>query len=63
MIPQNVKDILSNEQFSGLFQTVALLIFMIFFIGLVIYVFSRPKKHYNDAANAPLDDEEKTFNL
>ncbi|MEC5394727.1 cbb3-type cytochrome oxidase subunit 3 [Bergeyella sp. RCAD1439] len=63
MIPQNFKDIISNEAYTGLFQTIALLIFMTFFIGLVIYVFSRPKKHYSDAANTPLDDEDKSFNL
>ncbi len=63
MIPQNVKEIVSNEQFSGLFQTLALLIFMIFFIGLIIYVFKKPKRYYDDAANAPLDDDDKPFNL
>ena len=63
MIPENFKDILSNEQNTGLFQIIALLIFMVFFIGLVIYVFSRSKKHYNEAANAPLEDDDKPFNL
>lgn len=63
MIPQNVRDILSNEQYTGLFQTIALILFMIFFIGLVIYVFNKPKKHYDEAANAPLDDDDKPFNL
>ncbi|MDO4225318.1 MAG: cbb3-type cytochrome c oxidase subunit 3, partial [Bergeyella zoohelcum] len=56
MIPQNFKDILSNEAYAGLLNTISLLIFVIFFVGLVMYVFSRPKKHYTDVANAPLDD-------
>lgn len=63
MIPQNFRDILSNEQYTGLFQTIALLIFMIFFVGLIVYVFSRPKKHYDEAASAPLEDDDKPFNL
>ncbi|MBF5027861.1 cbb3-type cytochrome oxidase subunit 3 [Planobacterium oryzisoli] len=62
MIPQNVKDIVSNEQFTGLFQTLALLIFMVFFIAVIVYVFSRPKKHYDEAANAPLEDDDQPLN-
>ncbi len=62
MIPQSIKDIVSNGDNAGLFQTLALLIFMFFFIGLVIYVFSRPKKHYNDQEKAPLEDDQP-FNL
>ncbi|AZI19526.1 cbb3-type cytochrome oxidase subunit 3 [Chryseobacterium taklimakanense] len=63
MIPQNLRDILSNEQYTGLFQTIALIIFMLFFIGLIIYVFNKPKKHYDEAAHTPLEDDEKPFNL
>lgn len=63
MIPQNIKDIVSSEQYTGFFQTLALILFLIFFIGVVIYVFSRSKKHYDDVAHAPLDDEEKPFDL
>ena len=58
MIPQSFRDILSNGDNAGLFQTIALLIFMVFFIGLVFYVFSRPKKHYQEEENAPLDDDQ-----
>ncbi len=58
MIPQSFRDILSNGENAGLYQTIALLIFMIFFIGLVVYVFSRPKKHYRDEERAPLDDDQ-----
>ena len=63
MIPQSFRDILTNSENTGLYQTLALIIFMLFFIGLVVYVFSRPKKHYKEEANAPLDDEDKSFNL
>lgn len=58
MIPQSVKDLLGNTDNAGFFQTLALLIFMIFFIGIVVYVFSRPKKHYRDEEHAPLDDDQ-----
>lgn len=58
MIPQSFRDILSNSENTGLFQTLALVIFLLFFIGIVIYVFSRPKKYYREEENAPLDDDE-----
>lgn len=61
MIPQSFKDIVSNADGVGFYQTVALIIFMIFFVGVVVYVFSRPKKYYSEQENAPLDDD-STFN-
>lgn len=57
MIPQSVKDIISNGENVGFYQTFAMMLFIIFFIGTVIYVFSRPKKHYDEEANAPLNDD------
>jgi cytochrome c oxidase cbb3-type subunit 4 len=62
MIPQSFKDILSNSDYANLYQIIAMFIFIIFFVGLVIYVFSRPKKHYNQDANAPLDDDSDLSN-
>ncbi len=62
MIPQSFRDILNNSENTGLYQTLALIIFMLFFLGLVIYVFSRPKKHYKEQEHAPLDDDQP-FNL
>ncbi len=58
MIPQSFRDILSNSENTGLFQTLALVIFLLFFVGIIIYVFSRPKKHYQEEENAPLDDDQ-----
>ncbi|MBS1548505.1 MAG: CcoQ/FixQ family Cbb3-type cytochrome c oxidase assembly chaperone [Bacteroidetes bacterium] len=57
MIPQSFKDILSNGENANLYQIIALFIFIFFFVGLIVYVFSRPKKHYEEDANAPLDDD------
>ena len=56
MIPQSVKDILSNGSNVGFYQTLAMLFFLLLFVGIVWYVFSRSKRHYDDVGNAPLDD-------
>lgn len=65
MIPQSIKEIVSNGGNVGLFQTLAMLLFMLLFVGLIWYVFSRPKKHYEEEANAPLtkDHPEDQFKL
>ena len=63
MIPQNVKDIISNGENVGFYQTLAMLLFLFFFLGIVYYVFSRPKKHYDEEANAPLDNDIEDKNL
>ena len=57
MIPQSLKEIISNGDNVGLYQTIAMLIFMLFFITLVWYVLSRSKRHYDEEANAPLADD------
>ena len=64
MIPQSVKDILGNGENVGLFQSIALFLFLFFFLGIIFYVFSRPKKHYEEQENAPLNDDivEDIFN-
>lgn len=62
MIPDSFKDIVSNADNAGFYQTLALIIFLVFFLGVVIYVFSRPKKYYNEQENSPLDDNQP-FNL
>lgn len=56
MIPQSFKDILSNGDNVGLYQTLAMIIFILLFLGIAYFVFSRPKKYYDDEANAPLND-------
>ena len=57
MIPSNFKDILAHIENAGILQTLAMLIFIIFFLITVYYVMSRPKKHYSDVEKAPLEDE------
>ena len=63
MIPQNVKDILSNGENVGFYQTLAMLLFLFFFLGIVNSVSPRPKKHYDEEANAPLDNDIEDKNL
>ena len=63
MIPQNIKDILANGENVGLYQTISMIFFLIFFLGIVIRVFSRSKKHYDEEANAPLEDDIDDKNL
>jgi len=57
MIPQSIKDILSNGENVGFYQTLSMIFFLIFFLGIAFYVFTRSKKHYDEEANAPLDDD------
>ena len=57
MIPQSMKDILANGENVGFYQTLSMILILIFFLGIIFYVFSRPKKHYDEEANAPLNDE------
>lgn len=57
MIPQSFRDILSNGENAGLYQTLAMLIFLIFFLGIIFYVFSRPKRYYDEEEHAPLSDD------
>ncbi len=62
MIPNNFKDILANTENAGFYQTLSMIIFIIFFIGTVYYVMSKPKKHYEDVEKAPLEDDEDQNN-
>lgn len=63
MIPQSFKDIVSNVENAGLFQILAMIIFLILFVGLVYYVVSRPKKFYTEEENAPLDNDDENQTL
>lgn len=61
MIPSNFKDILAHIENAGFYQTFAMIIFILFFLGTVFYVFSRPKKYYSDVEKAPLEDDNNKF--
>lgn len=55
MIPQNFKDFLVNTENTGLYQMIALIFFLIFFISLIVLVFSKPKKYYKAVSELPFD--------
>lgn len=63
MIPQSFKDIIANGENVGLYQTIAMLVFLLLFLGIIFYVFSRSKKHYDEEANAPLSDDSEDEKL
>ena len=58
MIPQSFKDIVSNVENAGFFQTLAMIIFILFFLVVVYIVINRPKNYYNAEENAPLEKDE-----
>ena len=57
MIPQSFKDIVSNVENAGFFQTLAMIIFILFFLVVVYIVINRPKNYYKEE-NAPLEKDE-----
>ena len=58
MIPQSFIDIVSNVENAGFFQTLAMIIFILFFLVVVYIVINRPKNYYNEEENAPLEKDE-----
>lgn len=58
MIPQSFKDIVSNVENAGFFQTLAMIIFILFFLVVVYIVINRPKNYYTEEENAPLEKDE-----
>jgi cytochrome c oxidase cbb3-type subunit IV len=63
MIPENFKDILRNSQDSAFLGTLALVLFVLFFSGLIYVTLMQPKKRYNEVEGLPLDQDETNFNL
>ena len=57
MIPQNFKDILAHIENAGFYQSLALVLFVLFFISLVYKVMNKTKKYYSEVENAPLEDD------
>lgn len=45
-----------------IYQSLALLLFVLFFLGVTFMVMNKPKNYYNDMSNLPLDDNEKRTN-
>ncbi|PQL92242.1 CcoQ/FixQ family Cbb3-type cytochrome c oxidase assembly chaperone [Apibacter sp. wkB309] len=45
-----------------IYQSLALLLFVLFFLGVTFMVMNKPKNYYNEMSNLPLDDNEKRTN-
>lgn len=45
-----------------IYQSLALLLFVLFFLGVTFMVLNKPKNYYNDMSNLPLEDNEKRTN-
>lgn len=45
-----------------IYQSLALLLFVFFFLGVTFMVMNKPKNYYNDMSNLPLEDNEKRTN-
>ncbi len=51
------KDVLRSITDIDIFPVIAIVIFMVFFIGLFVYVFKLDKKEVHKMASMPLDDQ------
>lgn len=45
-----------------IYQSLALLLFVLFFLGVTFMVMNKPKNYYKDMSNLPLEDNEKRTN-
>ena len=55
------KEYLSDYQHADIFQTLILIASILFFVGLVYSVLNKPKNHYKETSELPLDDEDPLF--
>lgn len=51
-----IKMVLSNIKNVGYYQSVILIIFMLYFLLLIIYIYTRPKNYYKDITSFLLKD-------
>ncbi len=56
------KDVLRSIEGVGIFPTIALILFLGFFIGLIIYLIRKGKGHFEDAARLPLESDDQIDN-
>lgn len=52
------KNVLRAIEDIGIYPSISLILFFTFFVGLVIYLIVKGKKHWEDAARLPLEDDE-----
>lgn len=51
------KEVLRSIEGIGIFPTIALVLFLGFFIGLIIYLVKKGKRHWEDASRLPLESD------
>jgi len=59
---KNIKYYLENETGMDFFGLFSLLVFFLFFSGLLIYVFSKKKTDMEEMKQIPLNDDETKIN-
>ncbi len=56
------KEVLRSIEGIGIFPAISLILFLMFFIGLVIYLIKKGEKHWENAARLPLESDESFKN-
>lgn len=56
------KEVLRSIEGIGIFPSIALVLFLGFFIGLIIYLVKKGKAHFDDVAHLPLESDEEIEN-
>ncbi len=52
------KEVLRSMEGIGIFPSISLILFFSFFVFLVIYLIVKGKKHWDEAARLPLNNDE-----
>lgn len=55
MISQNFQEILTHSEYTGLYQIIALILCILFFMILMIMVLIRPKTYYKEVEELPIN--------
>lgn len=51
------KDAFTNYENASILQTISLLLFVVFFLGLMYFIWKRPKDYYKEESESPLDKD------
>ena len=52
-----IKDVLAENELSPTLQTIALVLFFLFFVSAVLIVITRPKEYYKEISEVPLEKD------
>ncbi len=56
------KNVLRAIEDIGIFPTISLILFFVFFVVMVIYLIKKGKHYWDDAARLPLEDDTMNYN-